>query len=227
MTKTELLRQLKAFGTEQNRKVYARHGVADKMYGVSYANLAKLKKQIKADHDLAVKLWDSGNHDARILATMIADPAEMKSQQLDVWAKELGNYVITDAFASLAGKTKYARKKMEKWTRSKQEWTGRLGWLLLVNFAQADGELTNAELTEYRKIIEAGIHTSTNRVKDAMNSALMAMGIYRKSLQKKAIATARRIGKIDVDHGETNCKTPAAESYIKKAVERQKASASK
>ena len=70
---------LRTTGTEQNRKVYARHGVGKKMYGVSYANLKKLKKQIGTDHALAEKLWGSGNHDARVLATMVADPAQTKS----------------------------------------------------------------------------------------------------------------------------------------------------
>jgi len=66
-------------GTAQNRKVYARHGVGEDMYGVSYSNLGKLRKSIKRHHALAEQLWATGNHDARVLATMIADPAEMKS----------------------------------------------------------------------------------------------------------------------------------------------------
>ena len=50
VTEKKVLQQLKALGTAQNRKVYARHGAGENLYGVSYANLGKLHKQIKVDH---------------------------------------------------------------------------------------------------------------------------------------------------------------------------------
>jgi 3-methyladenine DNA glycosylase AlkD len=68
MTEKEILAELRSLGTEQNRKIYSRHGVQGEMFGVSYANLEKLRKKIKTDHMLAGQLWAAGNHDARILA---------------------------------------------------------------------------------------------------------------------------------------------------------------
>ena len=95
MTKTEAIKRLKAMGTAQNRKVYPRHGVKGELFGVSWADLGKLKKEIKADQALAEALWTTGNHDARILATMIAEPAAMKAATLDSWARDLDNYVAS------------------------------------------------------------------------------------------------------------------------------------
>ena len=83
MTRDEVLAELESLGTEQNRKIYARHGATGAMYGVSYANLYKLQKRIKTDHALADQLWATGNHDARILATLVADPAAFTAKQLD------------------------------------------------------------------------------------------------------------------------------------------------
>ena len=71
MTLTQTLQQLKAAGTAQTRKTYARHGVGPNMFGVSYATLGKLTRAIQRDHALALGLWASGNHDARVLATMV------------------------------------------------------------------------------------------------------------------------------------------------------------
>src|SRR5712664_3214259 len=82
----DLMQELKSFGTEQTRKTLKRHGVQDELYGVSYAHFGALKKNIKLDHELAQQLWKSGVHDARILATMIADPA-LGSSLVDEWAK--------------------------------------------------------------------------------------------------------------------------------------------
>jgi 3-methyladenine DNA glycosylase AlkD len=85
MTIQQAVAELKKLGTDQNRTVYQRHGVGDKLYGVSFANLKNLKKEIKTDHELARRLWATGNHDARILATMIADPEEATPELLDSW----------------------------------------------------------------------------------------------------------------------------------------------
>jgi 3-methyladenine DNA glycosylase AlkD len=60
MTLAQALKRLKTAGTAQNRKVYARHGVRPEMYGVSYANLGKLRQEIGTDHELARGLWESG-----------------------------------------------------------------------------------------------------------------------------------------------------------------------
>jgi 3-methyladenine DNA glycosylase AlkD len=216
MTYTQVVKDLKKMGTAQNRKVYTRHGIGDNVYGVSYANLNALHKAIKTDHDLAVKLWESGNHDARVLATMIADPDQLSSSTLDAWVKELDNYVITDAFASLAGKSPHARKKMDKWIKSKQEWIGRAGWLVLCRVTMAGDELSDKVLSSYLNTIESDIHKSKNRVRDAMNLAVINIGLRNAGMEKKAIAAAKRIGKVEVDHGETGCKTPDAIDYIKK-----------
>ena len=132
MTYAQAMKELKRVGTAQNRKVYGRHGVTVDMFGVSFANLNVLHKQIGTDHALAVELWDSGNHDARVLATMIADPEQMKSATLDVWVKDLDSYVVTDAFSTMTGKTRYARRKAEKWAKSKSEWNvPEAGWMCL------------------------------------------------------------------------------------------------
>ncbi len=72
MTAEEVLAALESMGTAQNRKVYGRHGVGREMFGVSYSNLGKLKKKIRIDQEVAETLWASGNHDAMVLAAMVA-----------------------------------------------------------------------------------------------------------------------------------------------------------
>ncbi len=218
----QVLNELKSLGTTQNRKVYARHGVGPNMYGVSYANLNKLAKRIKKDQDVAEALWATGNHDARVLATMVADSSRMTVSQVDAWARDLGNYPLTDAFAGLASRTGFARTSIKKWTRSTSEWIGQAGWLVLSHLAMHDDAFTDKELGDYLTLIEREIHGRKNRVRAAMKSALIAIGIRNRALERKALAAAKRIGKVEVDHGETGCKTPDAAAYIRKAAERKK-----
>jgi 3-methyladenine DNA glycosylase AlkD len=222
MTLQEAMHELKTLGTEQNRKVYARHGVKNEMFGVSYANLDKLQNEIHQDHALAVELWATGNHDAQLLALKIADPAQLSSRQMDRWAKCLGNYCVTDLFSSVASQTGLAREKMEEWTGAKQEFVGQAGWNLLAHLAMKDRDLDDVFFERYLERIEREIHSRPNRVRHAMNSAVIAIGMRNPSLQNKAILAARRIGKVKVDHGDTNCQTPDAESYILKAAGRKR-----
>lgn len=217
MNKTQVMKELKTLGTAQNRKVYARHGVAGDLYGVSYANLGKLKKKLKVDHDLALELWATGNHDARVLATMIDDPDKVTARQLDAWSRELGDYVITGAFSGLAARTKAAPARMEKWIAARGEWVSSAGWSVVGGLAMSDGIVTDERFEGYLDVIESTIHIRPNRVRYAMNNALIAIGTRSAKLEKRAVAAARRIGKVEVDHGETGCKTPDAVTYIPKA----------
>ncbi|MGQ0601310.1 MAG: DNA alkylation repair protein [Anaerolineales bacterium] len=217
MNVKEALAELEKAGTAQNRKIYARHGVKGEMYGVSYANLGALKKKIKTDHALTLGLWASGNHDARILALLIADPEQISSKELDAWARELDNYGITEAFSRFAAQTPHARAKIKKWTPAKGEWVGEAGWSILGALALHNPNLPDDYFEPYLDIIEQDIHHRKNRTRYAMNNALIAIGTRTATLQKRALAVARAIGQVEVDHGQTNCKTPDALTYIPKA----------
>jgi len=210
------MQTLESLGTEQNRKVFPRHGVGANLFGVSYANLGKLSKQIKKDTALALQLWQTGNHDARVLATMIADPLEIDLETGQSWVEDLDNYVISDAFAGMVARSAWADVKMAEWIDSDGEWTGRVGWRMLAGLALENKGLPDGYFEAYLTRIEASIHTRKNYVRDAMNSALIAIGVRNQALQAKALAAAARIGKVNVDHGKTNCVTPDASGYILK-----------
>jgi 3-methyladenine DNA glycosylase AlkD len=227
MTKTEVMKELEANGTAQNRKVYRRHGVLGEMFGVSYAALGKLKKTIKIDQPLAEQLWKTGNHDARILATMIADPSKTSGATLDAWVKDVDNRTLAGAVSNVAAEAPTAKSRMEKWTASRKEMVACTGWHTLASIARRDNDLPDAYFASYLDAIESTVHTSPNWAKHAMNNALINIGVRNPALEKKATAAAKRIGKIDVDHGETGCKTPDAAAYIKKTLTHRKKKSSR
>jgi 3-methyladenine DNA glycosylase AlkD len=197
-TVTEILRELEAAGSEQTRGTYRRHGVDGPQFGVSYATLGALTKRIKRDHALAMELW----------------------------ARDLGNYVITDAFSKLAGQSAHVRAKFEKWASAKDEWIGRTAWLILGHIASDPSDIPDSFFVDQLATIEREIHGRKNRVRDAMNSALINIALRNATLRKAAVAAAKRIGTVEVDHGDTNCKTPDAIAYIEK-VEAHRASKAK
>ena len=135
MTLKQVLKALKDAGTAQNRKVYARHGATGDMFGVSYAALGKLKKKIGRNHEIAVGLWNTGNHDAQVLAIMIGDPAALSSRDIDAWSREL-SHPLTGAFAGFVAQSPHAPAKLRKWIRAKGEWVCGCGWILVAHAAR-------------------------------------------------------------------------------------------
>lgn len=238
-TLDSVMAELRSAGSEQTRKTYARHGITGDVFGVSYATLGKLTKAIKRDHALALDLWKTGNHDARILATMIADPAQMKPAELDRWIADSPNHALADAAAGVAAKSPQGLDRAAKWRSSSKELVKRAGFSTLGSAlssgacatcavkrprAAAPGaiEIEVAELKALLAEIERDIHAAPNRAREAMNSALIAIGGYIPELRPAALAAAKRIGKVDIDHGDTSCKTPDAADYIAKMAAREK-----
>ena len=221
LTLDETIGALEALGTAQNRKVYARHGINAPMYGVSYANLNKMVRKIKLDQPLAEALWATGNHDARALATRIADPSMMNADQLDVWARDIDNSILAGELGALASTSRTGLTRFRKWTSRRGEWVATAGWNTFTEMVLNDhGDIDEALLDACLERIETRIHSQPNRVRYAMNNALIAIGTFNANYRDRAIAAAKRIGPVDVDHGDTNCKTPDAVRYIQKSFAR-------
>ncbi|MEZ5354392.1 MAG: DNA alkylation repair protein [Bryobacteraceae bacterium] len=215
------MNELELLGTAQNRKVYARHGAGPGTLGVSFANLGKLARRIKTNHDLARQLWDSGISDARSLALMIASPTDVTEADLDHWIAGVSYYILAGSVAQFTHKTCFAVKKRKQWTASRQEYVAQAGWDLVALAAMHDAEAGDGYFEQQLDTIEKRIHKAPNRVRHAMNGALIAIGIRNAHLEKLAVAAAKRIGKVEVDHGETSCVTPDAVAYIAKTKARK------
>lgn len=227
MTLAETMAALELYGTEQNRKVFANHGAGPNTFGVSFANLGALKKKIKTDHALACALWETGNTDARYLAMMIADPIKVTVKELESWAKSLDYYVHADAVSKVAAASPHALDLAEKWAHSKHDYTAQVAYDVYAGLALSQPDLPDSLFEALIKEIETTIHTRTNRARHAMNNLLIAIALRNESLRKRAIAAAKKIGKVEVDHGKTGCKTPDAVAYIEKSLEYREKQAAK
>jgi 3-methyladenine DNA glycosylase AlkD len=212
----ETMTQLEKAGSEQTRKTYARHGVTQPMFGVSFATLKTMMKRIRIDHDLACALWDTGNFDAQNLAVKVVDPGRMTPSDLDRWARGPQPRIYAGYVASLTAETPHARGRADKWLASKSEAERNVGWGVVGMMAMRDVSTPESWFAERLAGIERGIRSAPNDERYAMNGALIAIGGRNAALRKSALAAAKRIGKVEVDHGDTACKTPDAVETIEK-----------
>ena len=219
-----VLADLRKLGKPGAAEIYRRHGAGGEVWGVSFADLARLSKQIKLDDAMARELWASGVVDARTLALMVADPAALTPATAEAWLREVNAPVLLQYLAQLVARTGFARDKLEAWTKSREELPRTCGYTLL-GILLGRQQVSDADARRHVATIEKSIHSSPNLARQAMNAALIAIGTHKPALEADAIAAARRIGKVEVDHGETGCKTPDAETCILKAKGRKKRAA--
>ncbi len=218
MQLVEVLEQLEAAGTAQNRKIYARHGAAEPMFGVSYAVLNKIAKKIKTDHMLAEQLWDSGNHDARVLALRAADPAVVTVSQACRWLEDVDNYVLAEALGGFCAQTPHARTLSDSWRDVSAQWPASVGWFIVTCTAEDPDVWSLPELHDLLTQIEAEITGRPNRVRHEMNGAMIVMALRDAELRDSVLAAVERIGPVQVDHGQTGCKTPEVASYVQRTL---------
>ncbi|MDP1662331.1 MAG: DNA alkylation repair protein [Phycisphaerales bacterium] len=226
MTLKEVMTTLEKAGTAQARKTYTRHGAAEPMFGVSFGDLKKLLNKIKVDQELAEALWDTGNFDARNLAAKVCDPANFPPKLLDEWAKVPIGWIWGGYAGQIAAEGPHGKAKAEKWLAAKDDPTRTAGWCTVGAMAMIDEATPDAWFTDHLAEVEKGIKspTTSNRHRYVMNNALIAIGCRNPALRKAVTAAAKRLGTIEIDHGDTDCKTPDAIERMEKAWDRAKAS---
>lgn len=218
MDAKQVMARLENLGTEQTRKTYRRHGYVEPMYGVLFGDLGALKKKIKTDHKLALDLWKTGNADARILATMVADPKQFDPAMAEKWAQESNFPGLTDYVGCIAGESPDAVSLATRWAKSTDPKLRRTARSIVATRLRDGAEVPRPLLASILADIEKRIHTEENWTRYAMMYGLIAIGSYEPSLTAEAIAAARRIGKVDFDPEETSCKMPDPIPYINKTV---------
>ncbi|WP_400190625.1 DNA alkylation repair protein [Hymenobacter sp. B81] len=233
MSFDEIYQQLQTLGTEQTRQTYRRHGCGDHVFGVSFAELGKLKKQLVGRgkdrahaHALARQLWPTGNFEARTLATMLADPQQLSAAEAEAWAAEVPNHALADSLAALVAETPFAQAKLAEWTATPDEYRQRLGFALLGRLALQDAALPDAFFEPYIRQIEQQLAGAANRAREGMNNCLISIGSRNEALRQRVEAAADRIGPVSIDHGDTACQTFDVRPYLAKVWARKAARAS-
>jgi len=186
-------------GDPQAAAGMARYGIkADRALGISIPGLQGLAKNIGKNYKLAGELWSGGIHEARILACMIDDPQQVTEAQLERWVKEFDSWDLCDQCCNrLIRKTEFAHQKALTWAQRPEEFVKRAGFVLMAVLAVHDKKTTDRQFDAFFRLIEKEALDGRNFVKKAVNWALRQIGKRNAVLNKKAIAVAEDIQRID------------------------------
>ena len=216
-----ILSELKKKGSEKTRSTYARHGLPkERTFGVSVAELKVIAKTIKGQQALACQLYETGKMEAMYLAGLVADGSQMTKKQLQAWAEGSWSMPMISEYTVpwVAVENAEACRLAMEWVKSKKEQVAASGWCTYSGIVatKADEVLDLAEIEGLLRSVVKEIGGEQNRVRHTMNGFVIAVGSYVKPLLKQAKATAKEIGDVSVDVGDTACKVPVAAAYIAK-----------
>jgi 3-methyladenine DNA glycosylase AlkD len=162
--------------------------------GIRVPELRAMARRIGRDHGMALALWTSGIHEARLLATMVDEPAEVTERQMESWARDFDSWDVVDgACINLFRLTPYAWAKAVAWSERDEEFVQRAGFALMVALAVHDERASDADLEALLPIIEREAGDQRNFVRKAVNWALRQIGKRNAALNGAAAATAERI----------------------------------
>jgi 3-methyladenine DNA glycosylase AlkD len=191
--------RLESLARPGGREGMARFGInPDRALGVRIPDLRRLAKEIGTDHRLALALWRSGLHEARILASMIDDPEKVTETQMESWARDFDSWDLCDqCCGNLFDKTPFAYRKATEWAGREEEFVKRAGFALMAWAAVHDKRSADRAFLRFLPIIEREAGDDRNFVKKAVNWSLRQIGKRNRRLQREAMAAARRLAKSD------------------------------
>ncbi|PPD57704.1 DNA alkylation repair protein [Dehalogenimonas etheniformans] len=201
MTECETINaELKSLANPANVAGMARFGIkADNTLGVSMPVLREMAKPYRKNHELAAELWQSGIHEAHILASLIDDPRKVTVDQMEAWTADIDSWDVCDQLCSnLWEKTPYAYAKAVEWSRRDEEFVKRAGFVLMArSVVGGKKRLAPPQMAAIFAEIERGAVDDRNYVKKAVSWALRQIGKSSLELNRQVIATAEKIALID------------------------------
>jgi 3-methyladenine DNA glycosylase AlkD len=199
MENSEVIRRLEGMADPRRAEGMARYGIrTDRALGVSMPGLRSLAREIGRDRRLAGKLWASGLHEARILASLVDEPGMVTGEQMEAWAAEFNSWDLCDqCCGNLFDRSPLAWEKALEWSAREEEFVKRAGFALMAWLAVHDKKAGDERFEEFLPAIIREAADDRNYVKKAVNWALRQIGKRNLSLNRRAVETAREVGKID------------------------------
>jgi 3-methyladenine DNA glycosylase AlkD len=220
MTLTEALAELEALGSENMRLFYKKHGAGDNQFGVKLGNIRTVAKKTKADHQLALELWDTGIIEARLLATLIITPKKLSHEDLNKMVKSEKFTQVADWLYSYVIKPYPDTEPLRKeWMNSEDIMCARAGWALTSGSVVRNPSVLDIPTLLDR--IEAEMKGAAPEVQWTMNFALGNIGINFSEYRQRAIAIGEQLGIYRDYPVSKGCTSPFVPIWVNEIVRRQ------
>jgi 3-methyladenine DNA glycosylase AlkD len=222
MTVKEILAQLKSLGDDARRKHNAKAGAPDNQFGVKLGDIRAIAKKIRTDHELAIKLWDTGNVEAQLLATLIIKPKSLSAEELDTLTRSTTCAQVAEWLNSYVVAEHPEKESLrEKWMKAKDRWAARAGWHLTASRINKGKGADGLDVDALLDRIEKEMPKAKPEVQWTMNNTLGAIGIHHPELRERAVAIGEKIGLYRDWPVSKGCTPPFVPVWVETMVKRQ------
>ena len=199
MNYENIIEKLKSMKNLKNVEGMARFGInPHNTLGISVSTLRKIAVEVGNNHSLALELWDSKIHEARLLACFIDHPDMVTAEQMDSWAKDFDSWDICDqACTSLFDLSPLAWNKMFEWAKRNEEFVKRGAFSIIAGLAVHDKKASDEKFINFSSVIKKHSIDERNYVKKAVNWAIRNIGKRNNALNKKMIELSNEILEIN------------------------------
>jgi 3-methyladenine DNA glycosylase AlkD len=191
----EALARLRALADQARLAGMARHGIGGgTAIGVTVAELRALAKELGRSHELAQGLWDSGVHEARILASLVEERDRVDEAQLDRWVADLGSWDLCDQFCqNLVRHTPFAWTRALEWSGRPEPFVRRAGFATMAGLAVSDKTADDARFAPFLQAVAERADDDRPIVRTGASWALRQIGKRNPSLRTRAVAIAQAL----------------------------------
>jgi 3-methyladenine DNA glycosylase AlkD len=161
--------------------------------GVSMPRIRGIAKRCGIDHALAIRLWRSGIHEARMLATLVADPRAMTADQMEAWVVDIGSWDLCDSAADVFGRAPAGAAAIRAWAERPEGFVKRCAFSMIARRAVWAKDAPDREFLAYFPLIRRAADDPRNEVKKAVSWALRQIGKRNRALHGASIEEADRI----------------------------------
>ena len=191
-----------------------------KALGIRVPHLRRLAKEIGKNHSLALELWATEIHEARLLASMIESPENITEQQFSAWVNDFDSWDLCDVTCDLLGRTEFVFNKIEEYSKRDEEFVKRSAFSLMCELAFYSKDKDNLIFDRFFEIIIREAWDDRNFVRKSVNWALRQIGKRNETLRLRAIETAQQIAQQPTKSARWIAKDAIRELTNEKIVER-------
>jgi len=174
----------------------------------------------KTNHELAIALWETGNIDAQLLATLLIKPQNLSIDEMDRMVRSVNFVQVAEWLNSYVVKNHPEKEALRKeWMATDDPWAARAGWTLTAERVSKSPK--GLDLPAILDRIESEMRDAAPEVQWTMNSCLAGIGIHAPKHRKRAIAIGETLGIYRDYPVSKGCTSPFAPIWINEMVRRQ------
>ncbi|KAF0222554.1 MAG: DNA alkylation repair enzyme [Erysipelotrichaceae bacterium] len=221
MTTQDIINEISTLSNEKVIRIYQKQGITEKILGIYKGPLRKIAETLKINHPLALELWDTNIYEARIIATMVFDPSQLNITSLEKLINETDSTSVIDELTfEIFEEIKDQKTYIDEWLHHPNLKLQRAAWNMAIILAHKK-KLTETEMDDLIKIIEANLVTIDPMVQYAMNRCLCEIGITHDAYTEQCLEIGERLGVYKEMKVSKGCTSPYAPDWIH-AVRRKK-----